>query len=453
MTVSYNKSRGRWTYDFICAGKRYQGYCVTSDGALAKNKTEARAVEESIKVKARSGKMISAPPPVAGFTLAEPMAFYLKKMAGKPDLKNVQAYVREALTFFGPATDMADIDEPTIEDYKIWLMQQRKKIYVGIQNGQKIFKDSETLRGHRTVNAYLQTVERAFTAFRTAPQNKHLRHIIPPALEIEYLPLPKRTPTPIPHNVSLGLLDKFDSRTHDHLRMAYILCIQTGLREKECAKIRTRQYLEKERVILLETQQTKSRTARFVPVNPIVHDVLMACQKTGDVLWEALKGDPDLACLYQTKFGIKTREDIPFILYRPNGSGVPRPVKHIASTAWKTLKKTACVPYRWHDTRAAFCTNALRGSDIETVRKLAGHRSIATTERYLEAADPQKIEAVNKLADNYPLPIRQSPESLTKVPDAGKTTLKKKRKSVENLGAGDGHRTRDPQLGKLMLYH
>jgi integrase len=42
-----------------------------------------------------------------------------------------------------------------------------------------------------------------------------------------------------------------------------------------------------------------------------------------------------------------------------------------------------------------------KGEDIETVRDLAGHASLKTTQRYLHSNDRRKKQAIEKLARNF----------------------------------------------------
>jgi integrase len=213
----------------------------------------------------------------------------------------------------------------------------------------------------------------------------------------------------VPYNVTQKYLEAFDDRLHAHTRLAYILCVQTGMRARECAQIKERQYYEAERVIALTPDQTKTNTGRFVHVNEVAHEALIECRKTGDYLWEVLQEYPHLAAEYREKYGVEARGDINFILYRRKGTGVPRPVKHVATSAWKAVKKSVGIDYRWHDTRAAFCSDTLGGGgDINAVRQLAGHQDIHTTQRYLHAADPHLKQAVKNLAAARPLAVPHS---------------------------------------------
>lgn len=219
----------------------------------------------------------------------------------------------------------------------------------------------------------------------------------------------------MPYNVTKKYLEGFDEKLHAHTRLAYILCVQTGMRARECAQIRDRQYYEEEQVLALSPDQTKTATGRFVHVNDVAHKALMECRRLGDYLWEVLEQYPHIFEEYRQKYNIHTRGDIHFILFRRNGTGVPRPVKHVATTAWKRVKKEVGIDYRWHDTRAAFCTDTLGSNgDLNAVRQLAGHQDIQTTQKYLHASDPHLRKAVKSLAAARPLAVpKMKPEKIS----------------------------------------
>lgn len=421
MSIYWNDHRKKWAYTFRINRQRYTGYCEHPDsGEPAKSKTEARKIETLIKAriqqrleKGEAGKEPD-PLPAAGFTLAEPLSYYLEKLKGKSSFSGAKGYTEELLNFFGAETPMDEIED-RIHAYIEFAKRQKVRSWAGTdKEGNVRYKESDRLRSAKTINEYLNYLVRAYRAFKKAPHNKNVRHFIPEPPEFEHLKVMRRTPTPVPYNVTKRYLEAFDETLHAHLRLAYILCVQTGMRANECAQIREKQYYEAERVILLTPEQTKSDTGRPVHVNEIAHKAILECRKLGDYLWELLQEFPHLAAEYQEKYGITARGDISFILYRRKGTGVPRPVKHISSSGWKRIKKEVGINYRWHDTRAAFCTDALGShGDINAVRQLAGHQDIQTTQKYLYASDPRLRETVKALATARPMEVPT--ECLTKV--------------------------------------
>ena len=100
-------------------------------------------------------------------------------------------------------------------------------------------------------------------------------------------------------------------------------------------------------------------------------------------------------------------------------------------------------PLTWHDLRATGLTwMAVRGDDPLKIQQRAGHTDFTTTQGYIREA-----EAVREgFGDVFPA----LPKALV-----GPTFARDFRTRAKNLnhsGAGHGTRTRDPELGKLMLY-
>lgn len=413
MSIYWNEQRKRWCYAFNINKQRYTGYCEHPETKeIAKTKRDAKRFENLIRAdvqrKTDRGEETKRPEnlPKGGFTLAEPLAYHLEKMEGRSSYPNVKCYVAELLAFFGPETPMETVED-RIHEYIEFSKKQKVKVYKGKnKKGKNLYQEKDELRSAKSINEYLKCLRKAYRDFKKAPENRKIRRYIPDPPEFDLLKVPKRTPTPVPYNVTQKYLEAFDDKLHAHTRLAYILCVQTGMRARECAEIRERQYYETERVIALSPDQTKTDTGRFVHVNDVAHEALMECRKVGDYLWDVLQEYPHLAEEYRKKYGINGRGDINFILFRRNGTGVPRPVKHVATTAWKTIKKTVGIDYRWHDTRAAICSDTLGGGgDINAVRQLAGHQDIHTTQKYLHAADPHLKKAVKNLAAARPLAV------------------------------------------------
>lgn len=415
MSIYWNAQREKWCYAFNVNRERFTGYCdhpETKEHATAKR--DAQKIEILIKAEIQkrldSGETAKEEKPVnlpkGGFTFAEPIAFHVEQMKGRASYASVRSYAKELLEFFGPATPMQDIEDRLYE-YIEFSKKQKVRVFKGRdKNGKNLYQEKDEFRSPKSINEYLKFLTKAFREFKNAPENRKIKKYIPDPPQFDLLKTPKRTPTPIPYNVTQKYLEGFDAKLHGHTRLAYILCVQTGMRAKECARIKECQYDETARVLLLTPEQTKTVTGRFVHVNDIAHKALMECRKTGDYLWQLLQEYPHLAAEYQEKYKITARADMPFILYRRNGTGVPRPVKHVATTAWKTTKKAVGIDYRWHDTRAAFCTDTLgTDGDIDAVQKLAGHQDIQTTQKYLHASDPRLKRAVSNLAAARPLEI------------------------------------------------
>src|ERR1035437_3189232 len=131
------------------------------------------------------------------------------------------------------------------------------------------------------------------------------------------------------------------------------------MRETEALTVKTSQFVEDQMIINLDAT-TKARKGRQVFVNPTAFEIIKQCRVIGDELWEQLKSDHVMAKEYAKKYGIKTRGDIPFILFpKPwrDGKKLLRPTQSITK-AWLTARRKAGLDgkVRFHDTRASFCT-------------------------------------------------------------------------------------------------
>lgn len=92
------------------------------------------------------------------------------------------------------------------------------------------------------------------------------------------------------------------------------------------------------------------------------------------------------------------------ILYRHKGKGRPKPIASVKKAWESTLERVglkepgAPARYRFHDTRAAFCSYlAEQGVDPVHIKELAGHADITTTMRYVRASNSRLKEAVTRL--------------------------------------------------------
>ncbi len=83
---------------------------------------------------------------------------------------------------------------------------------------------------------------------------------------------------------------------------------------------------------------------------------------------------------------------------------------------------------------------ALRGDEPLVIQQRAGHANFATTQRYLREAET--------LGNDGGEPFPELPSELLE----SRSEKRPSELTVENNRAGHGARTRDPELGKLVLY-
>ena len=398
MTVYFFKPREKWMYDFTSGGHRYRGYCADEHGAPSKNRKEALAAEAVAKAavtRAAKGNVKLTNIPLE-HTLAEAMAFYLKQMHGRSIFNNLALYARECLSWFGPAATLRSVIDRQ-DDFVAWLSVQPKRRYKG-GNGRKQNAvhtyTTETL-SKASVNKRIWFLKHTLVTFRDAPVHRNIRHLIPEPPPLKRLKTERRAPTPFSADAVAIVLSELDDIKHRHVRQAFLLCLNTGMRQGEIAQIRARQYQRQEKTILLEAAQTKTNAAGYIYLNNTADAVIAECMATGDDLWRRLQNDTVSAQEYKQKYGIRRRGDIPLILYCAKDGEVPRPVSRVTGSAWHKLKKRHNIDFRWHDTRAAFCSNLLaNGVDVRTVQELARHQSLQSTTFYLKAGDPAKRNAV-----------------------------------------------------------
>jgi len=141
--------------------------------------------------------------------------------------------------------------------------------------------------------------------------------------------------------------------------------------------------------------------------------------RRGDILnltWEAVR--PESLEFCETKDGEKRSVELnsvaKSILKALGPSNKPKafvfapdvPRKTLISRVrreWRAaLKKSGIPKLRFHDLRHTVFSRLIeKGEDIETVRDLAGHASIKTTQRYLHSNDRRKKKAIEKLAGDF----------------------------------------------------
>jgi integrase len=366
MTVYFNRARRRWQYDFIRNGTRYQGYAEHPEtGEPARSKREAQEIEALAKARAR----METPPvrksaDVAGYTLAEALADYADKHARhKRDWVTQKGHLRELLAHFNPATVVEEMTPEDIDAYIQWSRAQPTRRYIGGPASGGDLRETGRTRSPHTVNGYLTTLR---SALNRALRLRRVKFIPP----ISTLKGPEDLPNPVRPEDARSIM----AEAEPHVRDTIALCSLTGMRLRECLRLRWEQ-VDLDRATITLDSRTKANRGRALYLT-----------------------DEALAILRRLH-AERPAEAANVILYRFRGKGEPRPVNSI-SKGWKGALRRAGLEgrYKFHGTRGTFCTAlADAGADPLAIKELAGHASITTTLRYIRASDVRLREMVARL--------------------------------------------------------
>ena len=154
---------------------------------------------------------------------------------------------------------------------------------------------------------------------------------------------------------------------HKHLKPIVVVALNTGMRRGEILTLQWSDCDFKRDIIYLKN--TKNGEPREVPMNTQVKAALVAVKK-------------------------HPRSD--YIFYNKDGSRI-QAVKRSFFTA---LTKSDINNFRFHDLRHTFASHlVMSGVDLNTVRELLGHKSIAMTLRYSHLSPDHKKRAVDVLSE------------------------------------------------------
>ncbi len=158
----------------------------------------------------------------------------------------------------------------------------------------------------------------------------------------------------------------------DHLKPMILISLNTGIRQNNLFSLLWGDIDFEGKAMTLRASVTKSRKTHHLPINSIVVKVLTALQK------QSKNTAPDA-----------------WVFPSPRGGGKFDNCKK----AWGTLMKEAKITnFRWHDMRHDFASQlVMRGVDLNTVRELMCHASLAMTLRYAHLAPKDKLRAAEVL--------------------------------------------------------
>jgi len=151
----------------------------------------------------------------------------------------------------------------------------------------------------------------------------------------------------------------------EHLKPIVIVALHTGMRKGEILGLQWKNIDIKRGIIFL--LDTKNGEKREVPMNEVVQKTVINVLK-----------NPESQYVFCNKEG------------KPYGD-----IKTSFATA---LKNSKIINFRFHDLRHTFASQlVMSGVDLNTVRELLGHKSLAMTLRYSHLSPDHKKRAVDLL--------------------------------------------------------
>ena len=116
----------------------------------------------------------------------------------------------------------------------------------------------------------------------------------------------------------------------------------------------------------------------------------------------------------------------------------------------QAIVKAGLTPFRFHDLRHSFASRlAMQGTNDRTLQTLMGHKSQRMILRYAHLGPTHLLNALEGLVKDSPPKIGTDTKTDTReiLRIGGELKIAE---SIENTGAGNGIRTRDPRLGKTI---
>lgn len=177
-------------------------------------------------------------------------------------------------------------------------------------------------------------------------------------------------------------LEKLLSVSNDKIKAIITVAVNTGMRRAEIFGLKWRDVNFQENFICL--LKTKSGKKRYIPLNEVVKNALIAVRK---------------------------HPQSDYIFHKDDG----QPLKDIRSIFGLALERAGIKNCRFHDLRHTFASHlAMNGVDFITLRELMGHADLKTTLIYAHLSQDHKKRAVNSLCA-LTLPATTKPEAVEPV--------------------------------------
>jgi integrase len=194
----------------------------------------------------------------------------------------------------------------------------------------------------------------------------------------------------------------------DSLKPRVLISMNTGVRRGELLTLKWRNIDWEQKLITVEAHNAKGMITRRINLNSEVMEILAAWR---DQLLQPMDDD-------QRKYALVDAYVFP-------GKKPGKPMTEV-KTAWHNLLTDAkIVDFHWHDLRHHFASRlVMEGVDLNRVRDLMGHKTIAMTLRYAHLAPEHTAEAVERITRSAPV-VEQRPKP-TKVVQFNSTSKRKR---------------------------
>lgn len=384
MTVSFNKSRQRWTYDFRLNGFRHQGYCMGADGQPVTSKSAAKQAEG---VARRMAEIAPKLPTGGSISLMEVLADLVPAWKLEKEWPNKERNAREIVRFFGAETPITAITLDQIHRYIVFCQSQPIMVWRGARSidpnspdAARFWKDTGKKRTPATVNRRLATLRQIIdhASIMRDPLTQEL--ILPNPPKFSDLPEPKRRARPTPEPV----MQRLGEILPPHATDAMVITLCFGFRGSEAFSLQEHQVDWHADGVRLFSGRVKDKKDVFLPGSQFAMGYLRCLAMEADERRDA-KGKP-LRHL---------------ISYR-RASEPWRPIKK-ARSAWKTAMRKIETEFggrwRWHDLRAAFITHIAMTCGPLAAQQFARHADFDTTRGYIEVADEMMRVAAERAAE------------------------------------------------------
>lgn len=179
-----------------------------------------------------------------------------------------------------------------------------------------------------------------------------------------------------------GLLFECEQAKSEFLLPFVLLALHSGARSMEIRGLRWEQVNIQEGYISLIGEEIKSHRRRTLPMTSQAKQVFISLKEKVKII--NMQGNP-AGLIFPSRNNPKKPRD----LHKAFDRAVHKAGLGDLPGAGKL---------RIHDLRHCYGSALImRGVDVETVRKLLGHRDISTTQRYLHVVDDHMSEAVSKI--------------------------------------------------------